>query len=61
EADNVIAIIRKTHPKEPAIVRKFLVILKNRYGGRKTSYEQLEMIYQASTFTYTLIDHGKIE
>uniref|UniRef100_A0A0N5C952 Integrase catalytic domain-containing protein n=1 Tax=Strongyloides papillosus TaxID=174720 RepID=A0A0N5C952_STREA len=61
DVDNVIAIIRKTHPKELAIVRKFLVILKNRYGGRKTSYEQLEMIYQASTFTYTLIDHSKID
>uniref|UniRef100_A0A0N5BRQ8 SF4 helicase domain-containing protein n=1 Tax=Strongyloides papillosus TaxID=174720 RepID=A0A0N5BRQ8_STREA len=61
EADNVIAIIRKTHPTDPAIVKKFLVILKNRYGGRRTTAEQLEMIYQASTYTHVLIDHNKVE
>uniref|UniRef100_A0A0K0FNF8 Twinkle protein, mitochondrial (inferred by orthology to a human protein) n=1 Tax=Strongyloides venezuelensis TaxID=75913 RepID=A0A0K0FNF8_STRVS len=61
EADNVIAIVRKTHPTDPAVIRKFLVILKNRYGGRRTTAEQLEMIYQASTYTHILIDHSKVE
>uniref|UniRef100_A0A0K0EYE2 Twinkle protein, mitochondrial (inferred by orthology to a human protein) n=1 Tax=Strongyloides venezuelensis TaxID=75913 RepID=A0A0K0EYE2_STRVS len=60
KADNVIALTRKTHPTDPAIVRKFLVILKNRFGGKMTSHEQLEMIYQAPTYTHLLIDHSRI-
>ncbi|CEF62175.1 Twinkle protein, mitochondrial [Strongyloides ratti] len=61
EADNVLAIIRKEHPTDPKIVKKFLVILKNRYGGRRTSFEQLEMVYQTSTYTHVIIDHSKID
>uniref|UniRef100_A0A0K0EK93 SF4 helicase domain-containing protein n=1 Tax=Strongyloides stercoralis TaxID=6248 RepID=A0A0K0EK93_STRER len=61
EADNVLAIVRRPNPQDPTVVKKFLVILKNRYGGRRTTAEQLEMIYQSQTYTHVIIDHSKIE
>uniref|UniRef100_A0A0N4ZPE1 SF4 helicase domain-containing protein n=1 Tax=Parastrongyloides trichosuri TaxID=131310 RepID=A0A0N4ZPE1_PARTI len=59
EADNVLAIIRKKDEKDEKKSKKYLVILKNRYGGRRTNVQQIEMIYQAPTFTHILIDHSK--
>ncbi|CAI4226327.1 unnamed protein product [Auanema sp. JU1783] len=59
EADNVLAIQRRRDDKDRAKFRKFLYILKNRYGGRKIESDQLEMVFQPGTYSHTLIDHSR--
>ncbi|CAD5227632.1 unnamed protein product [Bursaphelenchus okinawaensis] len=59
EADNVLAIQRRRDPVDRSRERKFLYILKNRYGGRRVESDRLEMIFQQATYTYSLVDHTK--
>ncbi|VDN53560.1 unnamed protein product [Dracunculus medinensis] len=54
EADNVFAIQRRRD--EDRKYRKFLYILKNRYGQKKVESDLIEMVFQPSTYTHTLID-----
>ena len=36
-------------------------ILKNRYGMRRVESDQIEMVFQASTYTHTLIDYAQVK
>ncbi|CAJ0583622.1 unnamed protein product, partial [Mesorhabditis spiculigera] len=57
EADNVLVIVRRRDEgKKSGGYRKFLRIVKNRYGGRKAEGDILEMLFQPSTYSHTLID-----
>ncbi|KAK6114464.1 AAA domain family protein [Brugia pahangi] len=56
EADNVFAIQRRRDEADRRRFRKFLYILKNRYGQRKVEDDMIEMIFQPATYTHTLID-----
>ncbi|PAV78879.1 hypothetical protein WR25_06952 [Diploscapter pachys] len=58
EADNVLAIQRRRDERDRRMFRKFLYILKNRYGGRRIETDQLEMVFNPNTYTHTIIDHG---
>lgn len=58
EADNVLAIQRRRDERDRGKFRKFLYILKNRYGGRKVETDQLEMVFQPGTYSHTIIDHS---
>lgn len=50
EADNVLAIQRRRDPSDRGRERKYLYILKNRYGGRRVESNRLEMIFQQATY-----------
>jgi hypothetical protein len=50
EADNVLAIQRRRDPSDRGRERKYLYILKNRYGGRRVESTRLEMIFQQATY-----------
>ncbi|CAJ0959344.1 unnamed protein product, partial [Mesorhabditis belari] len=57
EADNVLVIVRRRDEgKKASNYRKFLRIVKNRYGGRKAEGDTLEMLFQPATYSHTLID-----
>lgn len=58
EADNVIALQRRRDERDRGKFRKFLYILKNRYGGRKVETDQLEMLFQPGTYSHTIVDHS---
>uniref|UniRef100_A0AC35G5H2 SF4 helicase domain-containing protein n=1 Tax=Panagrolaimus sp. PS1159 TaxID=55785 RepID=A0AC35G5H2_9BILA len=59
EADNVLAIQRHRDEVDKRKFRKFLYILKNRYGMRRIESDQIEMVFQPSTYTHTLIDYAQ--
>uniref|UniRef100_A0AC35UGK0 SF4 helicase domain-containing protein n=1 Tax=Rhabditophanes sp. KR3021 TaxID=114890 RepID=A0AC35UGK0_9BILA len=56
EADNVYAITRKR--TGDGKVKKYLTILKSRYGGSKrcSSDHQLELVFQQPTYTHIIYD-----
>uniref|UniRef100_A0A0R3RSF5 SF4 helicase domain-containing protein n=1 Tax=Elaeophora elaphi TaxID=1147741 RepID=A0A0R3RSF5_9BILA len=56
EADNIFAIQRRRDEADRRRFRKFLYILKNRYGQRKVEDDMIEMIFQPATYTHTLVD-----
>ncbi|KAM3727533.1 Twinkle mtDNA helicase [Dirofilaria immitis] len=56
EADNVFAIQRRRDEVDRRRFRKFLYILKNRYGQRKVEDDIIEMIFQPATYTHALVD-----
>ncbi|VDO53850.1 unnamed protein product [Haemonchus placei] len=58
EADNVLTIQRRRDDRDRGKIRKFLYISKNRYGGRKVEIDQLEMVFQPTTYSHTMIDHS---
>uniref|UniRef100_A0A7E4VJS8 SF4 helicase domain-containing protein n=1 Tax=Panagrellus redivivus TaxID=6233 RepID=A0A7E4VJS8_PANRE len=58
EADNVLAIQRHRDEIDKRKFRKYLYILKNRYGMRRVESDQIEMVFQSSTYTHTLIDYA---
>ncbi|KAI6174008.1 SF4 helicase domain-containing protein [Aphelenchoides besseyi] len=58
EADNVLAIQRRRDSNDRGRERKYLYILKNRYGGRRVETDKLELIFATATYTYTLVDHS---
>ncbi|VDM82871.1 unnamed protein product [Strongylus vulgaris] len=58
EADNVFALQRRRDELDRRKFRKFLYILKNRYGGCKVETDQLEMVFHSDIYTHTLIDHS---
>lgn len=58
EADNVLALQRRRDDHDRGKFRKFLYILKNRYGGRKVESDQLEMLFQSATYSHTIVDHS---
>ncbi|KHJ87864.1 hypothetical protein OESDEN_12354 [Oesophagostomum dentatum] len=58
EADNVFALQRRRDDHDRRKFRKFLYILKNRYGGHKVETDQLEMVFHPDTYTHTIIDHS---
>ncbi|WKY15120.1 hypothetical protein Q1695_000547 [Nippostrongylus brasiliensis] len=58
EADNVLALQRRRDERDRGKFRKFLYILKNRYGGRKVETDQLEMVFQPGTYSHTIVDHA---
>uniref|UniRef100_A0A915AV93 SF4 helicase domain-containing protein n=2 Tax=Parascaris univalens TaxID=6257 RepID=A0A915AV93_PARUN len=58
EADIVFAIQRRRDENDRRKFRKFLYILKNRYGQKKVESDIIEMIFQPATYTHTLIDHS---
>ncbi|CCD68071.2 SF4 helicase domain-containing protein [Caenorhabditis elegans] len=59
EADNVIAIQRKRDDRDRSKFRKFLYILKNRYYGRRVESDQLEMVFNPSTYSHTVVEFPK--
>uniref|UniRef100_A0AC34FJP1 SF4 helicase domain-containing protein n=1 Tax=Panagrolaimus sp. ES5 TaxID=591445 RepID=A0AC34FJP1_9BILA len=59
EADNVLAIQRHRDEIDKRKFRKFLYILKNRYGMRRVESDQIEMVFAPSTYTHTLIDYAQ--
>ncbi|CAB3399516.1 unnamed protein product [Caenorhabditis bovis] len=59
EADNVLAIQRKRDDRHRSKFRKFLYILKNRYYGRRVESEQLEMVFNPSTYSHTIVEFPK--
>ncbi|KHN71022.1 Twinkle protein, mitochondrial [Toxocara canis] len=58
EADTVLVIQRRRDENDRRKFRKFLYILKNRYGQKKVESDVIEMIFQPATYTHTLIDHS---
>ncbi|KAK5967224.1 hypothetical protein GCK32_000237, partial [Trichostrongylus colubriformis] len=58
EADNVLVLQRRRDDRDRGKFRKFLHILKNRYGDRKVEVDQLEMVFQPGTYSHTIIDHS---
>ncbi|UMM41828.1 hypothetical protein L5515_017915 [Caenorhabditis briggsae] len=59
EADNVLAIQRKRDDRDRSKFRKFLYILKNRYYGRRVESDQLEMVFNPSTYSHTVVEFPK--
>uniref|UniRef100_A0A0N4ZP92 SF4 helicase domain-containing protein n=1 Tax=Parastrongyloides trichosuri TaxID=131310 RepID=A0A0N4ZP92_PARTI len=59
ETDNILVISRKQGEEESKRCKKYLIVLKNRFGGKRTAEQQLEMIYQPATYTHVLVDHSK--
>uniref|UniRef100_A0A0K0ERE9 SF4 helicase domain-containing protein n=1 Tax=Strongyloides stercoralis TaxID=6248 RepID=A0A0K0ERE9_STRER len=59
EADNILVISRKQNEEDSKRNKKYLIILKNRFGGKRTAEQQIEMIYQLATYTHILVDHSK--
>uniref|UniRef100_A0A1I7TJN9 SF4 helicase domain-containing protein n=2 Tax=Caenorhabditis tropicalis TaxID=1561998 RepID=A0A1I7TJN9_9PELO len=59
EADNVLAIQRKRDDRDRSKFRKFLYILKNRYYGRRVESDQLEMVFNPSTYSHTIVEFPK--
>ncbi|CAJ0596175.1 unnamed protein product [Cylicocyclus nassatus] len=60
EADNVLALQRRRDENDRGKFRKFLYILKNRYGGSKVETDQLEMVFHPETYCHTIIDHNSV-
>ncbi|KAK6731611.1 hypothetical protein RB195_007838 [Necator americanus] len=58
EADNVLALQRRRDDLDRGKSRKFLYILKNRYGGQRVEKDQLEMLFQSSIYSHTIVDHS---
>uniref|UniRef100_A0A914HLQ0 SF4 helicase domain-containing protein n=1 Tax=Globodera rostochiensis TaxID=31243 RepID=A0A914HLQ0_GLORO len=59
EADNVLVIQRRRDLEDRRRFRKFLYILKNRYGGRCIEVDQIEMLFQPTTLMHTLVEVNK--
>lgn len=59
ESDNVLVIQRRRDMDDRRKFRKFLYILKNRFGGRCVEVDQIEMIFQPSTMIHTLVEVTK--
>uniref|UniRef100_A0A0N5ANP6 SF4 helicase domain-containing protein n=1 Tax=Syphacia muris TaxID=451379 RepID=A0A0N5ANP6_9BILA len=58
EADTIFAIQRRRDEKDKRKYRKFLYILKNRYGQKKVESDIIEMIFQPATYTHCLVDRS---
>ncbi|VDN00890.1 unnamed protein product [Thelazia callipaeda] len=56
EADNIFALQRRRDEVDRRRFRKFLYILKNRYGQRRVEDDTIEMIFQPATYTHALVD-----
>ncbi|KAL3111421.1 hypothetical protein niasHT_017648 [Heterodera trifolii] len=59
EADNVLVIQRRRDFDDRRRFRKFLYILKNRYGGRCIEVDQIEMLFQPTTLMHALVEVNK--
>uniref|UniRef100_A0A0N5C1J8 SF4 helicase domain-containing protein n=1 Tax=Strongyloides papillosus TaxID=174720 RepID=A0A0N5C1J8_STREA len=59
EADNILVISRRQNDEDSKRAKKYFIILKNRFGGKRTAEQQIEMIYQLATYTHILVDHSK--
>uniref|UniRef100_A0A914BZC2 SF4 helicase domain-containing protein n=1 Tax=Acrobeloides nanus TaxID=290746 RepID=A0A914BZC2_9BILA len=57
EADNLLVIQRRRDDVDKRKYRKFLYILKNRYGRKLVESDQLELVFQPATYTHTLVDY----
>uniref|UniRef100_A0A158QAV8 SF4 helicase domain-containing protein n=1 Tax=Enterobius vermicularis TaxID=51028 RepID=A0A158QAV8_ENTVE len=58
EADTIFAIQRRRDEKDKRKYRKFLYILKNRYGQKKVESDIIEMVFQPATYTHCLVDRS---
>lgn len=56
EAENVLVIQRRREADDRKKFRKFLYILKNRFGGRCLEVDQIEMLFQPSTLIHSLVE-----
>nr|CAD2158793.1 unnamed protein product [Meloidogyne enterolobii] len=56
EAENVLVIQRRRETDDRRKFRKFLYILKNRFGGRCLEVDQIEMLFQPSTLIHSLVE-----